>query len=108
MDENIFATNELPPKDSNGNFMHKFEVKMKVLGKDPQKDGVEKAVFIDGKKLDFKIDVTRFLEAKSKGINFLIEEQKKIEKEFINSVSDAVGRKVTTAEIKKATMTGWI
>lgn len=108
MDENIFVTNELPPKDASGNFMHRFEVKMKALGKDPQKDGVEKAVFIDGKKLDFKIDVTRFLEAKSKGINFLIEEQKKIEKEFIKSVSDAIGRKVTTEEIKKATVTGWI
>lgn len=108
MDENIFVTNELPPKDANGNFMHRFEVKMKALGKDPQKDGVEKAVFIDGKKLDFKIDVTRFLEAKSKGINFLIEEQKKIEKEFIKSVSDAIGRKVTTEEIKKATVAGWI
>jgi hypothetical protein len=104
----IIESNEIPPKSADGNFMHKFEVKMKVLGKDPQKDGVEKAVFIDGKKLDFKIDVTRFLEAKSKGINFLIEEQKKIEKEFVKSVSEVIGRKVTTEEIKKATVTGWI
>lgn len=104
----IILANELPPKDSNGNFLHKFEVRMKVLGKDPEKDGVEKAVFVDDKKLDFKIDVNRFLEAKSKGINYLIEEQKKIEKEFIKSVSEAIGRKVTTEEIKKATVTGWI
>lgn len=105
--EDIIITNEMPPQDSNGNFMHKFEVKMKMLGKSPE-DGVEKAVFIDNKKLDFKIDITRFLEAKSKGINFLIQEQQKIEKEFIKSVSEAIGRKVTTEEIKKATITGWI
>lgn len=107
-DKEIIITNEMPPKDAKGNFLHRFEVKMKVLGKDPEKDGVEKAVFIDGKKLDFKIDVVRFLEAKKKGINFLIEEQKKIEKEFTKSVSEVVGRKVTAEEIKKATITGWI
>lgn len=107
-DKKIIVTNEMPPIDSNGDFLHRFEVRMKSLGKDPEKDGVEKAVFIDGKKLDFKIDVNRFLEAKSKGINYLIQEQKKIEKEFIKSVSEAIGRKVTTEEIKKATVTGWI
>ena len=52
MNENrIIESNELPPKNSNGDFMDKFEVKMKVLGKDPQKDGVEKAVFINGKNI---------------------------------------------------------
>lgn len=107
-DKKIIVANEMPPKDANGDFLHKFEVRMKLLGKDPEKDGVEKAVFVDGKKLDFKIDVNRFLEAKSKGINYLIQEQQKIEKEFIKSVSEAIGRNVTTEEIKKATVTGWI
>lgn len=100
--------NEIPPLDSKGNFKRKFEVKMRALGPNPQQDGIEKAVFIEGKKLDFKIDILRFLEAKHKGISFLIEEQKKIEREFIKSVSDAIGRKVTTEEIKRATMEGWI
>jgi hypothetical protein len=99
---------EIPPLDAKGNFKRKFEVKMRPLGPNPQEDGVEKAVFIDGKKLDFKIDVLRFLEAKHKGINFLVEEQKKIEREFIKSVSEALGRKVTTEEIKRATLEGWI
>lgn len=99
---------ELPNFDEFGQPKLKFEVKMRPLGPDPTKDGVEKAVFIDGKKLDFTIDVVRFLEAKSKGYNFLIEEQKKIEKEFIKSVSDFLGRKVTVDEIKKATLEGWI
>lgn len=99
---------DVPPLDSKGNLKHKFEVKMRALGSDPQKDGVEKAVFIDGKKLDFKIDVLRFLEAKQKGINYLIEEQNKIEREFVKAVSEAIGRKVNRDQIKKATIEGWI
>lgn len=105
--ENRIQT-DIPPLDKNGNFKHKFEVKMRPLGPNPQQDGVEKAVFVDGKKLDFKIDVLRFLEAKQKGINYLIQEQQKIEKEFVKSVSEAIGRKVTVEEIKKATIEGWI
>lgn len=81
---------------------------MRSLGPDPARDGVEKAVFIDGKKLDFTIDVLRFLEAKQKGINFLVQEQNKIEREFVRAVSEALGRKVTTKEIKIATIEGWI
>jgi hypothetical protein len=49
-----------------------------------------------------------FLEAKSKGYNFLIEEQKKIEKEFVSSVSNFLSRKVTIEEIKKSILEGWI
>lgn len=94
--------------DDKGRFKHKFEVKMRSLGPDPRKDGMEKAVFVDGKKLDFSIDILRFLEAKNRGPTALIEEQKRIEKNFIKSVSEAIGRKVTTDEIKRATIEGWI
>lgn len=98
---NIEIYNQMPSNKK------KFEVKMRFLGSTPE-DGVEKAVFIDDKKIDFKIDVFRFLEAKSKGPKFLFEEQKKIEKEFRRSVSDFLGRKVTIEEIKKAILEGWI
>ncbi len=81
---------------------------MRPLGPDPKKDGVEKAVFLDGRKLDFKIDVVRFLEAKQKGVNYLIQEQQKIEKEFVKAVSEALGRRVAVDEIKRATIEGWI
>jgi hypothetical protein len=99
---------EIPPLDAKGNFKRKFEVKMRPLGPDPRRDGLEKAVFVDGKKLDFQIDVLRFLEAKQRGGNHLANEQRKIEKEFTKAVSEAVGRRVTTEEIKKATLEGWI
>lgn len=108
MENKIELYKEMPPLDERGKPKLKFEVKMRSLGPNPKQDGVEKAVFIDGKKLDFKIDVLRFLEAKQKGINFLLEEQAKIEKEFTKSVSEAIGRKVTKDEIKKATIEGWI
>ena len=98
----------VPPLDENGNPKSKFEVKMRPLGPNPAKDGVEKAVFLDGKMLDFKIDVLRFLEAKKKGMKYLIEEQGKIEKEFVKCVSEATGKKVTTQDIKKAILEGWI
>lgn len=107
--ENRFKIyDQVPPMDKKGNFKKKFEVKMRSLGPNPQLDGIEKAVFVDGKKLDFKIDVLRFLEAKQKGIAYLIEEQKKIERQFIKSVSDALGRKVSINEIKTAIIEGWI
>jgi len=98
---------DLPPLDEKGNLKLKFEVKMRLLGQDP-KDGIEKAVFIDGKKLDFTIDVFRFLDAKFKGYNYVIEEQRKIEREFIKAVSDFLGRQVTIQDIKKAILEGWI
>lgn len=99
---------EVPPVDENGNFKHKFEVKMRPLGPNPKEDGVEKSVFVDNQKLDFSIDVLRFLQAKQKGPHYLAQEQQRIEKEFIKSVSDAIGRTVTTKEIKKAILEGWI
>lgn len=98
----------VPPLDGRGNPKHRFEVKMRVLGPDPMKDGVEKAVFVDGRMLDFKIDVLRFLEAKSMGVDRMIQEQKRIEREFVDKVSEAVGRRVTREEIKIATIEGWI
>jgi hypothetical protein len=108
MDEYIIGNAQKPPLDSKGRPKHRFEVKMRVLGSDPQKDGIEKAVFIDGKKLDFKIDVLRFLEAKTLGVESMIREQKRIEVEFIRSVSEAIGRRVTKEELKMATIEGWI
>ena len=99
---------EIPPPDGKGGFMRRFEVMMRSLGSDPIKDGVEKAVFVDKKKLDFSIDVIKFLEARRKGPKYLMEEQKRIEREFIKVVSEAVGRRITVEEIKKATAEGWI
>jgi len=107
MEKKIISA-EVPPLDENGRLKHRFQVMMRALGDDIQRDGIEKAVFVDGKKLDFSIDVVRFLEARRKGPKYLVEEQRRIEKAFVKIVSEAVGRRVTTEEIKKATVEGWI
>ena len=99
---------DMPPLDQRGRPKRKFEVKMRVLGSDPKKDGLEKAVFIDGKKLDFSIDILRFLEAKSRGVDQMVREQKRIESEFIKAVSDALGRRISGGELKRAILEGWI
>lgn len=99
---------DLPPMGRDGTPKRKFEVKMRVLGPNPRKDGVERAVFVDGKQLDFKIDVLRFLEQKFKGKEHMVREQKRIEGEFIKAVSDAVGRRISPEELKRAILEGWI
>jgi hypothetical protein len=99
---------DLPPLGRDGLPKLKFEVKMRILGPDPKKDGIEKAVFVDGKQLDFKIDILRFLEEKFKGKDHMVREQRRIESEFLKAVSDAVGRRISSSELKKAILEGWI
>lgn len=82
----------------------RFEVKMRQ-----SKDGgIEKAIFIDGELLDWQIDMNSYMDAALMGPLYKKEAQKDIEKHFIESVSDTIGRKVTIVEIKKAIASGWI
>lgn len=97
----------LAPLDGQGNPKKRFEVRLVKLGSDPR-DGIEKAVFVDGKRLDFSIDMLRFVEARSRGVDAVIAEQKRIEKEFTKAVSEALGRRVTKDQIKAAIAEGWI
>ncbi len=92
------------PLHKDGNPMLRFEVKIRKR----EDDTIEKAIFIDEELLDWAIDISSLMEAKRMGPQFFKEAQKDIEKHFIESVSDTIGRKVTVQEIKKATVTGWI
>lgn len=84
--------------------MKRFEVRTR-----PKKGGgLENAVFIGGELLDWSVDLNSLMEAAKMGPQYLIEVQRDIEKHFVNSVSDFLGRKVSVEEIKKATKTGWI
>jgi hypothetical protein len=107
MENSINIYGDLPLLDKNGKLKVKFEVKMRLLGSEP-KDGIEKAVYIDDKKLDFTIDVFRFLDSKFMGYEYVVQEQKKIEREFVKSVSEFLGRQVNIEEIKQAIIEGWI
>lgn len=82
----------------------KFEVKIR-----PAKGGlIEQAVFIDDELLDWQIDLDSFFDAVKMGPQFARAVQADIEKHFAESVSDFLGRNVTTEEIKTAIKTGWI
>lgn len=70
--------------------------------------GIEKAIFIDGELLDWSVDISSLMEAKRMGPVFFRAVQRDIERHFVESVSEVVGRKVTPEEIKNATATGWI
>ncbi len=82
----------------------RFEVRMMKA-----KNGVfEKAIFIDGEKLDWAIDMSSYADALKMGPIYQREIQKSIENHFVSSCADFLGRKVTINEIKEAIKTGWI
>ena len=82
----------------------KFEVKIRK-----NSDGsIDKAIFIDDELLDWSIDMNSYMEACKMGFQYRRAVQRDIEKHFVDSVSDFVGRYVTMEDIKKAIKTGWI
>jgi hypothetical protein len=84
--------------------MKKFEVRTR-----PAKGGgLENAIFIGGELLDWQINLNSLMEASKMGPHYVREVQKDIERHFVESVSDFLGRKVTAEDIKVATKTGWI
>lgn len=92
------------PLTPDGKPMLKFEVKMR---KDPTL-GIQKAVFIGGEMLDWSVDIQSLMEARAMGPKFFRAAQRDIEKHYVDSVSEFIGRKVTATDIKKAIKTGWI
>jgi hypothetical protein len=95
---------EQPPTLPDGTPKKKFQVMMRK-----GKNGVlEKAIFIDGELLDWSVDMTSLADALHMGPKFFAAAQKDIAKHFIESVSEVIGRKVTTEDIKQATKIGWI
>jgi len=84
--------------------LKRFEVKMRQA----ENGVVEKAIFIGGEKLDWSIDLSSFAEAIKMGPTYYRAIQRDIEKHFIESVSDFLGRKVSMDEIKNAIKDGWI
>ena len=93
---------KLPTPEEQGK--KKFEVMMRG----GNNGTIEKAIFINGELLDWKIDMSQFMEAMQMGPKYYRAIQQSIEIHFIDSVSDFLGRKVTMDEIKKAIETGWI
>lgn len=93
-----------PPLRPDGTPKLTFETKMRK-----RSDGtIEKALFIGGEQLDWSVDVSSMMDAARMGPHFFKVVQKDIEKHFVESVSEFIGRKITPNEIKQAIKTGWI
>ncbi len=86
-----------------------YEPKSFVVKFRPVGDGsFEKDIFIDGERLNYSIDLAAYLDACKISPQMKLVVQKDIERHFIESVGEYLGRKVTTEEIKEAIKTGWI
>jgi hypothetical protein len=104
MDENQLQVPEPVPLRADGTPKVRFDVGMRR-----RPDGtIEKAVFIDGKKLDWSLDMSSLMEAKQMGPKFFREMQKDIIRHYTESVSDFMGRRFTIEEIQSAIQSGWL
>ena len=69
----------------------------------------QNAIFIDGELFDWEIDPQSLESVLESGDPILIRvAQQDIEKHFLESLSEFVGRKITQKDIAKAEKTGWI
>lgn len=82
----------------------KFEVKLRA----GEAGRVEKAIFIDDELLDWQVDVNALFEAKKMGPAIFHAVQKDVEKHFVESVGEFLGRRVSMEDINSAIKTGWI
>ena len=93
-----------PPLLPDGKSKKTFRVMMqKAKG-----GGLEKAIFIDGEFLDWSVDMNSLADAMAMGPQFFRAAQQDIEKHFTESVSEVLGRRVSSEDIKTAIQTGWI
>lgn len=93
-----------PPLRADGTQKLRFETKMRK-----RSDGtIEKALFIGGEMLDWSVDVSSLMDAARMGPLYFRAAQRDIEKHFVESVSEFIGRKITPEEIKQAIKSGWI
>lgn len=70
--------------------------------------GIENAIFIDGEELDWTVNMNDFMQAAKMGPKYLKAVKENIAKHFLESVSDVLGRHITSDAIKQANQTGWI
>jgi hypothetical protein len=82
----------------------KFETRVKIHSN----GSVEKEIWIDGKILDWSIDISSYMEARKMGSMYQNAVKKDIAQHFTDAVSDLVGRKVSMKEILESTQRGWI
>ena len=67
-----------------------------------------KDIFVDQKLFEYEVDRNSLEEAKKMGGYYYIAAQRDIQKHFLDSFSDFMGRPITQDDIKNATKTGLI
>jgi hypothetical protein len=92
---------------------NKNEIPMGPDGKDKKKfeiktNGKEKAIFINGEIFDWKADPKSISDAMRMGPEYMKAAQKDIQKHFLDSLSEIVGRQLTAIDIARASKEGWI
>jgi hypothetical protein len=81
----------------------RFEVKVNSNYKPPKR-----AIFIDDELFDWEVDPNSLAEARKLGPKYYIAIQLDIEKHFLDSLSEFLGRKVSKEEVVEAHKTGLI
>ena len=82
----------------------KFELKLVK-----KSDGsMKSAIFIDEELLDWEVDINSLATAYKMGPEYFKVAQEDIERHFLDSVSEVLGRQVTVEDINEAKKTGYI
>jgi hypothetical protein len=90
---------EKPPEGPDGKPKKTFQVKT---------DGQKKRIFVDGELFDWTVDATSLAKAMTMGPEYFKAARDDIEKHFVDSLSEVVGRQLTHPEVVEAAKTGWI
>lgn len=107
-DANEEIQNEIAPQESQDTIKFEGKKSFEVKIRPAKGGGIEKAIFIGGELLDWQVDINSLMDAMKMGPMYVKAVQRDIEKHFVESVSDFVGRKVTADDIKKAIKDGYI
>ena len=83
----------------------RFELKTRL---NPEKKTFQRDIFIDGELFDYSVDKESLVRAKSMGEYHFLAAQQDIASHFLECLSEMVGRKVTTDDVKTAKKTGFI
>lgn len=81
----------------------KFEVRL-----ENQNGAIVKNIYIGNTWLDWGINMTDYAEAMKMGPKYVRQIKADIQRHFVESVSEVLGRQVSLQEIEEAIRTGWI
>jgi|GEM_PF-5550852 len=106
--DNIDQFSQEPPKDKDGKYKKRFEVKEEATQGFVPGPYFQKNIYIDGELFDWSIDEEAYHWAEKQGPQMLMVVQQDIAKYFLECLSETVGKRVTIQDLQEAEKTGWI